>query len=380
MNRERVSVFTLLLMLIAGVGLAVEQPVAVSPGNASKISLSEDRCPTFSWGIVEGAKSYDLIVYRLGDERDQAEPVLQQGFVGSVNGWTPSLDRCLERGGRYAWSVRAVGRRGESEWSIPSLFRVAVGPSEMEFESAFQVMRSYLETKVTKDMGVVVENATPARDGVSAVPRAGSAASTGASALLDMGGDSALQVNGAPVVTTATFQGALCALTHLRFLDQGDGTVRDCNTGTIWLKDASCDALGPNGDGTARWTQAEAAAAALSSGECGLTDDSLPGDWRQATASEFCSVWSGSILSPCPSTAASNSLVDSSVGPPAVVNATGDGTWFEKDAFLDVQSDTYWSGSEEDGSLSWGVVLTDGNVTFFSKLNAFFLWPVRGGP
>jgi hypothetical protein len=48
-----------------------------------------------------------------------------------------------------------------------------------------------------------------------------------------------------------------------RYVDQGDGTVLDCNTQLVWLKDASCDALGPVGIGLAKWDEAEAAAAEL---------------------------------------------------------------------------------------------------------------------
>ena len=42
-----------------------------------------------------------------GAESEEA-PVVRKTFRGLVNGWTPSLDSCFERGGRYAWSVRAV--------------------------------------------------------------------------------------------------------------------------------------------------------------------------------------------------------------------------------------------------------------------------------
>jgi hypothetical protein len=39
--------------------LAAKQPVAVSPGDAAKLALIENRCPTFSWGSVAGAKGYE---------------------------------------------------------------------------------------------------------------------------------------------------------------------------------------------------------------------------------------------------------------------------------------------------------------------------------
>ncbi len=64
---------------------ATGPPVAVSPGDASKLALIGDTCPTFSWGEVDGAKSYELVVYRIGEEGEEAEPVLRQTFAGSVS-------------------------------------------------------------------------------------------------------------------------------------------------------------------------------------------------------------------------------------------------------------------------------------------------------
>ncbi len=115
MRGHKGPAFTFLLLLgFAGVGLASEAPVAVSPGDASKLAVVEARCPTFSWGSVERAKSYELVAYRIGEEGEKADVVLRQTFPGSVDSWTPSLDLCLERGGRYAWSVRATGGLGRS--------------------------------------------------------------------------------------------------------------------------------------------------------------------------------------------------------------------------------------------------------------------------
>ncbi|MDH3745647.1 MAG: hypothetical protein OES47_11165, partial [Acidobacteriota bacterium] len=96
-----------------------------------------------SWGEVEGARWYDLVVYRLEDE-EQTEPVLRERITGSALSWTPSLDRCLEAGGKYAWSARAVSSWKASDWSAPSLFQVASGPSAAEFEEALAVVRKYL--------------------------------------------------------------------------------------------------------------------------------------------------------------------------------------------------------------------------------------------
>lgn len=127
----------------ASSALAAERPVAVSPGS-ERGALIGDGCPTFSWGEVEGARRYELVVYRVSSDEEESRPVLRKTFPGTVESWTPSLRQCLEQGGRYAWSVRAVGGDEASEWSAPSLFEVASGPSEAEFDAAVEVVRSYL--------------------------------------------------------------------------------------------------------------------------------------------------------------------------------------------------------------------------------------------
>ena len=99
--------------------------------------------------MVEGAQSYELVVYQVGENGEDTKPVLQQTFAGSVSGWTPALDRCLERGGQYAWSVRAEGSKAASDWSPPNLFEVAAGSSEAELEEAVAVVRQYFNAQGT---------------------------------------------------------------------------------------------------------------------------------------------------------------------------------------------------------------------------------------
>ena len=104
------------------------RPVAVSPGEPAKASLSAP-CPTFDWGPTEGAIAYELVVYRLGSDLDEQRPILRREIGGSALGWTPALDQCFESGHRYAWSIRGVLREGLSEWADPMLFEVgAVAP------------------------------------------------------------------------------------------------------------------------------------------------------------------------------------------------------------------------------------------------------------
>ena len=65
-----------------------------------------------------------------------------------------------------------------------------------------------------------------------------------------------------------------------RFTDNGDGTVYDERTGLLWLKNANCYA-------EQNWDPAMLSAAGLNSGECGLTDGSVEGDWRLPTRAEL---------------------------------------------------------------------------------------------
>jgi hypothetical protein len=158
-----------------------------------------------------------------------------------------------------------------------------------------------------------------------------------------------------------------------RYTDCANGTVRDNNTELYWLKDANCF-------GTRTWAQAESDAAALAHGVCGLTDGSTAGDWRQPTVAEYCSAFAGELLFPCPSGAAPDSLVDSSLSAPFVSNAAGDGLWSEGDPFSDVRSDlVYWSATDLDASFAWFARLSDAAITFINKTGTFYVWPVRGG-
>jgi hypothetical protein len=117
--------------------------VAVSPGSPTGAAI-ESRCPTFSWDPVERAAAHELVVYKVGEGEQEARPVFKQEIPGSASSWTPSLESCLEGGGQYAWSIRAVGDEATSEWSVPSLFEVASGPSRAELEEVLAVVRQYL--------------------------------------------------------------------------------------------------------------------------------------------------------------------------------------------------------------------------------------------
>ena len=135
----------------------VAGPVAVSPGSSTGTRIA-DACPTFSWGAVDGARSYELVAYRLPEQGAEARAVLRELVPGSALAWTPSLDRCLERGGLYAWSVRASTGNETSEWSPAILFQIVQAPTDAEVEAALSVLRRHLETgrESTFSSGVTV--------------------------------------------------------------------------------------------------------------------------------------------------------------------------------------------------------------------------------
>jgi hypothetical protein len=97
--------------------------------------------PTFAWGGLEGAQSYELVVYRVGRQDAEADPILSHRTAGPSFAWTPSLDRCLLPGEDYAWSVRAITRDGLSEWAEPLFFEIAPQPSAEELAAALELLR-----------------------------------------------------------------------------------------------------------------------------------------------------------------------------------------------------------------------------------------------
>jgi hypothetical protein len=142
-----------------------------------------------------------------------------------------------------------------------------------------------------------------------------------------------------------------------RFTDNGNGTVTDNLTGLIWLKNA-------NAFGTRTWANALTDCATLNSGEGGLTDGSVDGDWRLPNVQEL------------------QSLIDHGRYNPALCNAAGTGQWTSGDPFTGVvQSDYYWSSSTRAAFTvyAWYVYLYDGYVYYYDKGGTYYVWPVRGG-
>jgi len=70
-----------------------------------------------------------------------------------------------------------------------------------------------------------------------------------------------------------------------RFTDNSNGTITDNLTGLIWLQDAGCSTLG----GTT-WYVIINNVNALHSGQCGLSDNSVAGQWRVPNKNELESI------------------------------------------------------------------------------------------
>jgi hypothetical protein len=137
-----------LVLGIAAIGgsLVTASPaVARPPELVSPLGLSAERCPTFSWSEVSGATGYELVVYPLSGEGSVGDqPLVSVRLPGGVGSWTPPVESCVAAGGRYAWTLRALGTAGEGGWSEPALFEVDEGPSTGEVEAAIATLRRYL--------------------------------------------------------------------------------------------------------------------------------------------------------------------------------------------------------------------------------------------
>ena len=133
-----------------------------------------------------------------------------------------------------------------------------------------------------------------------------------------------------------------------RFTDNGDGTATDKLTGRIWLQDVNCIGL-------TNWTDALSDASTLADGACGLTDGSLPGEWRLPNVREIVSV------------------VDFNqwrIGPPA------------GHPFPPLKSFPGYRTSTNSGRFpdqAWVLIPGGGQVKILPKANVFDVWPVRGG-
>lgn len=138
-----------------------------------------------------------------------------------------------------------------------------------------------------------------------------------------------------------------------RYTDNQDGTVTDAVTGLTWLKNAGC--IAPAG-----WVNALAAANALASGSCGLSDGSTAGTWRLPNLVEL------------------ESLVDPSASGPALTAGN---------PFANVSPGLYWTstayfGGEEGTGNAWAIRFADGRYINDGVQNLMSVpngvWAVKG--
>lgn len=155
-----------------------------------------------------------------------------------------------------------------------------------------------------------------------------------------------------------------------RFTDNKNGTVTDNLTGLVWLKDANCtEASGgiARSGGLLDWQSALTWSNKLASGKCGLSDNSVAGDWRLPNVNEM------------------RSLVDYSRHDPDLPSGH---------PFVNVQSVWYWSSTTNPvySAGAYNVGISRGSIHMGNKTgssvpgasrvgnkagNVYGVWPVR---
>jgi hypothetical protein len=129
-----------------------------------------------------------------------------------------------------------------------------------------------------------------------------------------------------------------------RFVDNSDGTVTDSLTGLIWTKNADLPGGGLS------WDAALDYCVNMNSGPgtYGYTD------WRLPNVREL------------------QSLLDYGRHSPALT---------PDHPFNNVRDGNYWLSTTyvSHSSYAWYVYVYDGTVTWYNKVYAFYVWPVRGG-
>ncbi|HSA01654.1 MAG TPA: DUF1566 domain-containing protein [Candidatus Paceibacterota bacterium] len=163
-----------------------------------------------------------------------------------------------------------------------------------------------------------------------------------------------LPVNPAPAGSDGALQKGV-VWPNPRFSDNTNGTITDNLTGLIWLK--NCEAFGDRA-----WTQALNDCATLNSGEKGLSDGSVEGDWRLPNMKEL------------------ESLVDWAYMDPALPNTVGTGQWTSGNPFTGYPVNVWSSCTQQEyAEMAWSVDFFAGGHGADSKSQAHQVWPVRGG-
>ena len=175
------------------------------------------------------------------------------------------------------------------------------------------------------------------------------------------------------LISYGTFVFAWNCPAGVRYKDNGNGTVTDCELGLVWLKNAKCtdtiNGVKPDSYGRLSWDDAAKWTAGLRSGRCGLKDGSKTGDWRLPSMAE----WIATVAS-----AKSKGYTD-----PALTNAAGNAQWTKNgDAFDHVESFLYWTSTSDpdDPGMDAVFLMSRGDFINASKDRQskwFNVWPVR---
>ena len=184
-----------------------------------------------------------------------------------------------------------------------------------------------------------------------------------------------IEVEGAMVAVKADapcWPAAYDADAQYRYVDCANGTVVDRVTGLLWLRDARC-LVAP-----ATWWGAQAFAAQLASGQCGLTDQSQPGDWRLPTQAEWAATFAQAVAWQC---------TDAGIGdPPSLTNDPGnDCLNVGPSSFLNLPTCpgcVYWTATANETQPNgvWLADLFTGSTGVSALRSSFiFTWPVRDG-
>jgi hypothetical protein len=184
-----------------------------------------------------------------------------------------------------------------------------------------------------------------ANNGVWAVKGAGQLQATGYLEAVAPGDDGSLQ-------TGVHFP-------YPRYIENSDGTVTDTLTGLVWLKQADAICL--------PWADAVAAVNGLASGQYGLTDGSVAGDWRMPTRNELQSL-SDRMQAPMSDYLNNNFYYAS------------DGSLYEPAVFTGFQTaQFYWTSTTyaPDATQAWTVYSCDFGVYDTPKSGAGFTLAVR---
>ncbi|HKI86719.1 MAG TPA: tail fiber domain-containing protein, partial [Thermoanaerobaculia bacterium] len=180
MTRLRYGV--VVLVVVCGLTFAIsvsagQRPLAVSPGSGAGTVVA-GACPTFSWGAVAGATSYELVTYKVPDGlTSTASPadlteLWRVSLPGAARSWTPPTSQCFSHGGSYAWAVRAVVGGETGAWSEANLFEIQAAPSVEEVRGMMSEMQRYLAQDRTSSASAAASTVSRSRgDGAKAPDR-----------------------------------------------------------------------------------------------------------------------------------------------------------------------------------------------------------------